>query len=660
MKSKDLFKTVYPPASIDILKNSNEIGARIGERIVRAIRENPYAILILPTGSTPITAYRYVVKKFGDDKTLDMSKIIIFNLDEYIGFPDEHPLSYSYYMKKVLYEPLDKIDRNRAPHPNNRRIPFVREGERPSDVAKRYGASLADAVRRSDSGMVDLAVLGVGGAYPVFDKRGRFSKIKGGHIGFNEPGSKVTDGARVVTLTDKTKLDTAFRFLNLKFCASSYGRDFPCRVPDQAITLGIADILESREIWLLANLEEKSPVIAEAYKDMPNPDFPVTFLKCHKNVHWLLDTDAASELPHIKRPWTLTGASTKWSKVLMRKAVLECLRIHPKKELGDIDEKYMADIGVSEKALASMGGLKRIKEDMVKFLRFFVCDKDDNLLPKKEKIIIFSPHPDDDVIDMAATIRKLVERENNVWIVYMVNGENAVRIDLPAARKAFKDIHAKYMKSFPSKKLSSVEIEELWRRARIAVRKKESQNAAKVLGVPENRLIFLDLPYYYHRGMVDVQAIDTEKDVRPVRDLLLQIRPSHVFYSAEADPHGAHGLCAEIVSRALEWLLSFWNCSFWGYRGAYEEWPLEKAEDLIIVPFDSALMRRKTLAIKAHKSQIHPIFPSFDCREFWERARDRNRQTGRVLEQLGVVRSKGRGYAEVFRKIAHAEFMRTK
>jgi len=315
---------------------------------------------------------------------------------------------------------------------------------------------------------------------------------------------------------------------------------------------------------------------------------------------------------------------------------------------------------VPREIIEKFGGMEKIKTETSKYLSNFVHKTERSLLPKREKVIVFSPHPDDDVITMYATIQKLLKNENDVWIVYMVNGENSVRNTDATTQKIYKDLYKKHVRMFHIDEVDDSEKAEMLRHARVTVRKKEAIAASKILGMPEHRLMFLDLPYYYHRGFVDVNAIDLDKDVRPVKDILLQIRPTHIFYSSEADPHGAHGLCAEIINKALEWLLSFWNCSFWGYRGVHEEWPLHKCEDLIIVPFDTSVMRKKLMAIRVHKSQMKPQFPSWDSREFFERARDRNRLTGHILEMFGCVHFPTRAYAEVFKKVSHAEFIRTK
>ncbi len=647
-------KQLYPPVSMDIFKNSDEIGRAAAACIIHLVKTCKDAVIILPTGDTPRPMYKELVKRFENDRTIDLSKVALFNLDEYIGLSQGHPLSYSYYMNKLFYEKLDRIDRSRAPRPENRHIPFVKKGQKPAQAAKDYNAGLKKAVKRTGRGKADLAVLGIGGAYPVKDLKGRYIGIKGGHIGFNEPGSKISDSARVVTLTKKTRLDTAFRFLNLHFCENIYGERMPFNVPSRALTLGIADILNCREILLLANMEEKMPVIKHLYEQDPSPDLPATFLKYHGNVRWLLDRDAASELPQIRTPWKNCG-NFKWSREFMRQAVIELLNKYPRRGIKDITQDSLEDIGVPYSEITIAGGLSPIQKDSSDFLARFIEGGRNGLLPSNSKVLIFSPHPDDDSITMAATIRKLKENKNDIWAIYMVSGENAVRNDSKAVKEKFGSL----LKRSGEKKLSKERSEEYLRLSRIEVRQDEARKAAKLLGLNSNRLFFLNLPYYYHRGLIDIEPIDSARDVAPVRKIILSVRPQHVFYSAEADPHGAHGLCANIIARAFEKLPQFWNESFWGYRGAYEEWPLHNPEGLVIVPFGKKAMDLKIKCIKSHVSQLDPVFPSFDHREFWERARDRNRATGRLLEQMGYLKG-GPHFAEVFRRISYAEFIRTR
>lgn len=645
---------LYPPVSVEIHKDSEGIGRSAARRVMDLVRLRKDAVIILPTGDTPRPMYAELVRIFQADRTIDLSGVVIFNLDEYVGLDPDHPLSYSHYMKKLFYEKLDRIDHLRAPKPENRNIPLVAKGQKPSEAARIYGELFQKAVKKTGRGKADLTVLGIGGAYPVKNSRGKYSGIKGGHIGFNEPGSKLSDKARMVRLTQKTVLDTAFRFMNLHFCRTVYGRRMPYLLPSKAITLGISEILGSEEILLLANMEEKMPVIRHLYEHEPTPDLPATYLKYHCNVKWLLDKDAASELPQVRTPWRVRD-DVRWGRDLMRQAGVELLKSCPRLTVKNIDQGSLEEIGVPYSELVIAGGAPAVQRDLSSFLDRSLDNGRDGILPRDSRVLIFSPHPDDDAITMAATVRMLKENGNDIWVVYAVSGENAVRNGFKAARQKFSAL----VKRSGEKSLSKERAEEYLRLARIEVRQEEARRAAKYMELSPSRLFFLSLPYYYRRGLIDIEPVDAEKDVSPVRKVILSVRPRHIFYSAEADPHGAHGLCARVVAQAFEKLPQFWSSSFWGYRGAYEEWPLCRPEGLVVVPFDKRLMDIKIKCIKSHASQLDPVFPSYDHREFWERARDRNRATGRLLEQMGYLRG-GPHFAEVFRRISYAEFIRTR
>lgn len=276
---------VYDPASIIIVKNSCETGEFAAGRFIEVVKKYPDAIIILPTGATPIPMYKKIVAKFKSDKTIDLSKVKIFNLDEYVGITKDHPLSYFYYMKQNLYNKLDKIDKKRAPKGENRNIPIIEDGINPKDAAKIYENKFRNALKLSKRKKADLAILGIGSV---------------GHIGFNEPGSKSSDSAKVVRLAKKTRDDTLFRFLELKGYNETHNTKYSAKVPTHAITLGIADILASREILLLANGENKADIIKEVHLQNPSSKVPATFLKHHKNVLWILDKKAAAKLEIIQ------------------------------------------------------------------------------------------------------------------------------------------------------------------------------------------------------------------------------------------------------------------------------------------------------------------------------------------------------------------------
>ena len=600
---------------VEVCSDSVEMGKKAADIVLEVVKKHPDAVVILPTGSTPIKMYKALVESFREDPTVDFSSVTFFNLDEYIGLSEEHPLSYHFYMQKVFYDKLDATDRARAP--KSRYIPGVKGQESPGEAAKCYEEILSSAIRATGRGKADLVVLGIGGAYPVF-KEGKFVGLEGGHIGFNEPGSTIDDKTKIVKLTAKTKKDTAFRFRSLKFRED--GEKYSIEVPSQAITLGIADILNSEQVVLLANGEEKSIVVFEALTHEPNPKFPATFLKLHPKVKWIFDNDAASRLSYVKTPWK-NNPDFVWDRKAFRQAAIVALE-----NTSSID-------ALTKEDLPKAGDLNQVKTDIKSCLKSAFTYIDEHF-EKGDEVLIFSPHPDDDVITMAATMKRLKEKGCVVRVAYLTSGENSVRDQFAAP------IYDK-LKGYSDD-------QERQREARILVRELEAKEAVAKLDVDET--IFLRLPYYYQRGFVDLPSI-TDKDVQAVQGLLERVNPKHIFYSAEADPHGAHGLGKEVMRRALG---SDSQAIVYGYRGAYEEWPLYDSEGLVIHAFDHKMMDEKIDIIKCHRSQINPLFPSFDVREFWERARDRNQETGLLLKKMGYSGS----YAEVFKRVSLLDLRR--
>lgn len=668
--------------NIKVFDRDGQIAAEVGERIIATVRSKPNAIIGIPTGSSPLKVYAYLIKRYQDDKTIDFSQVRFYNLDEYDGsLEKDHPLSYLFYSQKVFYEKLDAIDPNRAPQKNNRNVPSIyyfreqlsverldisAEAKSGADeFLKKYKKNHKDVPWKSadelhelfqaailyrqklgkeiseNGSEIDFLLLGVGGAYPL-DEGG----LAGGHIGFNEPGSKATDVVRVIDLTPKTIKDTGFRFSNVRYRED--GKGFSHKVPLLAITMGIADFLKAKEIAVIATGEEKSIVMQNAWERDPDPLFPVTYLKKHPNVKWYLDKDAASKLPHAIAPWTINPRDFNWTKPNIRKAAFNILKAHPKWKVSDLNEKAFKDAGVPSSILSRFGGIKTIKKDLKRYLEKNIFGKDnDGLLPRNEKIVLFSPHPDDDVITSAALLELLAARGNEVHVVYLVAGENGVR-----------DTDAEEIMGHLKKDgfYGNHSDEELLKEAKTQVRENEAQAAVKLLS-PKIQTHFLRLPYYYHRGFVDQDAISEENDVDPVYQLLNNINPRFIFFSAEQDPHGAHGLGTKVIQKAIKKLLSGKekNIKFVGYMGAYEEWPMQDNGPLLVVPYGKKTWKVKKKAIRKHKSQLNPLFPSFDRREFWQRARDRNGEMGRLLYQLGYVGRNAK--AEVFKYLTYEEFV---
>lgn len=667
--------------NIKVFDRDEQIAQEVGDRIIALVERKLDALIAIPTGSSPLKVYAYLIKRYQEDNTINFSQVRFYNLDEYDGsLEKDHPLSYLFYSRKVFYEKLDKIDPNRAPKKENRNVPsiyYFREQLREekltiSNQAREAARAFLDEYKKNNSGIspwkseeelcelfetailykkklakdieanggkIDFVLLGVGGAYPL-DGGG----LAGGHIGFNEPGSKESDGVRVIELTPKTSKDTGFRFSNVKYRKD--GAYFSHSVPLLAITMGIADFLKAEEIAVIATGEEKSIVMENAWKRDPDPLFPVTYLKRHPKVKWYLDKDAASKLPHTIAPWTI-NPNFNWTRQSIRQAAFNILKANAELEVSNLTAEMFVEAGVPRSTLIRFGRMKRIKKDLATYLKKNIFNsKNDHLLPRNQKIVLFSPHPDDDVITSAALLKKLAERGNEVHIVYLVAGENGVR-----------DSDATGILSSLTKDpfyLNHTDLD-LWKEAKTQVRENEASAAVRMLS-PSIQTHFLRLPYYYHRGFVDKDAINETKDVNPVHRLLEAIDPQYLFFSAEQDPHGAHGLGTKVIQLAIRQMGDkAKKIKFAGYMGAYEEWPIEENGPLLVLPYGKRTWKIKKKAILRHKSQLDPLFPSFDPRPFWQRAGDRNGEVGHLLHQLGY--SKGKYRAEIFKYLSYNEFL---
>lgn len=578
-------------SNVDVFEENslNKLYETVADEIINVVKEKPNALIVLPTGSTPVKLYKVLVERFKKAQNLDFSNVQFFNLDEYVGLEENHPLSYEYYMNTYFYGPLRKIDEKRAPQPQNCHFPKVLKEATPEEAAQQYENKLQEAITHNQSNAIDLVILGVGGAYPETTPLKKVI-LKGGHIAFNEPGTPLTTRTHVVTLTDKTRLDTGFRFSSLKSMIKEgeFNDRFSTDVPKQALSMGLANILEAQRIIVLATSDDKAPVIERALMHPENDDFPASHLQRHQNVHWYIDQPAATLIEDQERYYN--KAPQNLAEILINKAK-------------------------------------------------------DEQLPENKSILIVSPHPDDDVICMSATLEKLLTKRNNIHVVYAVTGSNAVR----TTDKTYQEV-------FPlvDKEHTTLPIEERIQLAKQRAREVEATNATAILGLNSDNLIFFKAEYYKRRGLPGINALQA-RDLNRMKDLLKEKNPDIIFFAAENDPHGAHGLSTQLIAQTIKSMPNAQRIHFYGYRGAYAEWPLHTPHSLMIVSFNELEMERKISAIRAHTSQLDPLFPSFDPRPFWQRAYDRNKESGKKLSQL--TKAAFSPYAEVFKHFSLDEFL---
>jgi glucosamine-6-phosphate deaminase len=591
-----------------VFPTSGQAARHVALMIESLIRQNNSAgrptVLGLPTGSTPVGLYRELIR-LHKEAGLDFSRVITFNLDEYYPMPPEDPQSYRRWMQETFFNHVN------IP-PQNIHVP---DGTLRPEEVEDYCARYEQRIRRA--GGIDLQILGIG---------------RTGHIGFNEPGSTRHSRTRMVTLDPVTRKDAASSF---------FGEE---NVPQQAITMGVGTILDARKVVLMGFGEHKALVVQRAVEGPITDSVAASFLQQHPDATFLLDQAAASELSAFARPWTV--GPVEWTEPLIRKAVI-WLSLKVKKALlklsdDDFREHELFEL-LREHGPASVLGRRVFDELMAT-----ICTQPAG--PEPRTVLVFSPHPDDDVISMGGTLIRLVEQRNRVHVAYMTSGNIAV-FDHDAWR--FFDFVAEFNRRFGideertdavkdrvqeflgSKKPGQPDSEDLLK-IKSLIRQTEARAAALACGIPPEQLEFMDLRFY-RTGTIAKAPIHPQ-DIADVIALLERLQPAQIYVAGElSDPHGTHRVCAEAVFEAVRTVrqrgLHF---EVWLYRGAWEEWEPHVVER--VVPLSPEDLERKRAAIFRHQSQKdRAMFPGgYDSREFWQRAEDRNRKTARVYDQLGL------------------------
>jgi len=595
---------------VRIFNESIEASKVVAERIATLIRsrarQGKRTVLGLATGHTPIEVYRELVRLHAEEG-LDLSGVVTFNLDEYWAMAPDALQSYHRWMFENFFKHVN-IPRENIHIPDG----TVREEEL-GDHCRLYEQAIADA------GGIDLQILGLGST---------------GHIGFNEPGSRRDSVTRLVALDGITRMDAAADF---------FGEE---HVPRQAITMGIATILAAREICLLAFGEHKAEALRRAVEDPPSEATAATFLQEHPNTMFYVDVAAAAALTRMATPWVL--GPCRWDDALTRKAVVWLSKKIKKAILALTDADYAEN---HLHGLLTAGGKAsnvnlQVFRQMMNTITGWPCGKEGG-----KRVLVFSPHPDDDVISMGATLARLCQQGHQVHIAYQTDGSIAV-FDHAVLRQAdfvrgFNRIFGldptetdkieEHIEQFlRNKKPGSVDSSEV-RAVKALIRKTEAVAAAGYCGVLRECCYFLDMPFY-QTGMVQKHPIG-EQDVKVVFDILAKVRPETVFAAGDlSDPHGTHRMCLEAVLRALREYKKQYGVlpTVWLYRGAWQEW--EPHEIDMAVPVSPDELYHKRHAIFRHESQKdRAMFPGpYDRREFWQRAEARNRETATIYDKLGL------------------------
>ena len=610
---------------VSIVENADKGSIKIASLIAEAIREKQKKgekiVLGLATGSSPIKVYKELIRIHKEDG-LSFKNVITFNLDEYYPMDPNAKQSYVRFMNEVLFDFID-IPKDQIHIPDG-------------SVSMENILEYCDKYEKSiqSFGGIDIQILGIG---------------RTGHIGFNEPGSLENSKTRLVRLDSTTRRDAT--------------KDFGSEeeVPFKAITMGVSTILKAKKIILMAWGQGKASTIKETLEGGISSQNPSSFLQKHPNTIVFLDEPAASLLTRKDAPWLVSMVN--WNEDLICKAVVWLSKKLQKPILKLTNEDYTEN-GLSDLIMdvASSYSLNiRIFNRLQHTITGWPGGKpneDDTYRPErktpgKKRVIIFSPHPDDDVISMGGTFLRLVDQGHEVHVAYQTSGNIAVH-DHDALRfiefvnefskaqgffnSQFEEVYKNVISYLNQKKLPDQgDIQEV-RSIKGLIRRGEARAGARFCGLPDSNIHFLDLPFY-ETGKRKKNNLGST-DIQIVGDLLDRIKPHQIFAAGDlADPHDTHKVCLDAITGALqiskskEWVKDCW---LWLYRGAWHEFEIHEID--MAIPLSPEELIKKRRAIFMHQSQKdRPPFPGDDEREFWQRAEERNRKTATTYRELGLA-----------------------
>lgn len=593
---------IFSDSQIASLKIADEIAKLIKEKA----QENKMCILGLATGSSPMFVYKELIR-LHKEENLSFKNVITFNLDEYYPMQPQALQSYVRFMKEQLFDHIDILK-------ENINIP---DGTIDKKEISNYCTLYENKIK--ELGGIDLQILGIG---------------RTGHIGFNEPGSGINSTTRMITLDHITITDAASNFFGYE------------NVPIKAITMGIKTILGAKKIFIMAWGEGKANIIKAAMEGLITDSIPATYLQNHSNVIAFLDQGASSELSRIKTPW-ITG-NIDWNVQLVKKAVV-WLSLKVNKPILKLTNRDYAEHSLLD-LITDYDSAYNLNISVFKSLQKTITGYPEGKDHIKKKSVIFSPHPDDDVISMGGTFIRLVDHGNDVHVAYQTSGSIAVSdedvlrfIDFTSAfSEAFEEntnpIIAEVKNKIKNKKPHDLDSTELLKLKAI-IRQGEAKAACRYVGLEEKNAHFLEMPFY-ETGTVKKKPLGSE-DIKIIVDFLNEHKPNQIFAAGDlSDPHGTHMVCLNAIFEALniivnsneEWIE---NCRVWLYRGAWQEWDIEDID--MAIPLSPDELLRKRRAIFKHQSQKdQPLFPGNDSREFWQRSEARNRGTAIVYDKLGL------------------------
>lgn len=620
-----LEETRFEKLPVSVYEDEQTASKIVAQKIAAVIKNkqtaNELAVLGLATGSTPIKVYQELIR-LHQEEGLSFHNVVTFNLDEYYPMKPTAAQSYVAFMKQQLFDHVN-IKKEHIHIPDG-----TLKQEDIAEFCLNYEQKI------NAYGGLDLQILGIG---------------RTGHIGFNEPGSAPNSGTRLVTLDDLTRRDAS--------------RDFGGKenVPTKAITMGVGTIFKAKEIILMAFNKKKAAIVKKAVEGDISPAVPATYLQLSDQVEIILDQDAASALTRFDTPWLVRDCD--WNPALIKKAVIWLAGQVSKPILKLTEEDYNTH-GMAQLA-TEKGPVYHININIFNQLQHTITgwpggkpDADDSqrperATPKLKNVVIFSPHPDDDVISMGGTFIRLADQGHQVHVAYQTSGNTAVWDDealrylefnidfLKAQGMDHQKLTATYQKItdfLKTKTPNQSDIEELLT-IKGLIRKAEATAGARFAGLRDEHIHFMNLPFYDRFKYS--KLVDFEDDIQETMTLLRKVKPHQIYAAGDfADPHGTHVVCFKIILEALkrlkatdEWVKDCW---LWMYRGAWHEFEVDEIE--MAVPLSPSEVKRKRYAIFKHQSQKdHPVFPGDDSREFWIRAEERTNETAKAYNRLGLA-----------------------
>ena len=613
-REEKVFTRIFENAS----DGADFVAAEMVRYINRYVQYKGKCVLALGSGISTHRAYASLIRMYRESK-VSLKNVVVFNIDEFFPLREGGPSTLRV-LNDLLLKHTD-ID------PSNIRTinPEVTK-ENMYEYCRDYEQAIANA------GGLDVVVCEIG---------------SNGSIAFNEPGSTATSDCRLVLLSNDTRHQLS----------SDYKDD---QVPSTAITLGIANILQAKRIITMAWGENRAGIIRKVVEGEATSSVPASLLQAHPHVKVVTDLAAAEELTRLSMPWKVTSAD--WNDKLIRRAIVWLCHETGKPILKLTDKDYNSN-GLGE-LLAIYGSAYNVNIKVFNELQHTITgwpggkpDADDTYRPERAKpypkrVIVFSPHPDDDVISMGGTLKRLVDQKHDVHVAYETSGNIAVGdedmmryflmmdkiatifdFDKSTYGKLSKEVREFVAAKSPSD-MDTADIREI----KTMIRQAEATIACNYIGVKPDHIHFLRLPFY-ETGTIKKGEL-SQRDVDIVKKLLEDVKPHQIFVAGDlADPHGTHKVCTDAVLAAIDELKDekwMQDCRIWMYRGAWAEWEIDHIE--MAVPISPEELRFKRNSILKHQSQMENApFLGDDDRLFWQRAEERNRATAQLYEGLGLA-----------------------